>query len=229
MAVKLPFYTSVTLNNSEVPIQAEYVMSLTSAYDPDLTSTGGQPRGFDQWTTLYNGYFVRGVEYKILVRPSSDTGSTTAAMSQIVGVTAGPEGFSSANFTTLYDYMEYPKSKYHKSRITARNATVESENAVYNGGARWFTGYISNRNLIRYYGAKGIAASTQAGVNTVWPIDFQAASNADPFAENELVIWAASLPQDGASTPIALPFMHAEIQLVYHVEFYAPVFPLSST
>lgn len=146
----------------------------------------------------------------------------------MVGITAGPEGFSSQNFTTLYDYMEYPKSKYHKYRITMRNATVESENAGYNAKPNWFRGYISNKNLIRYYGARGNQSASASGTVALWPNDYTAAINADPPLENELCLWAASLPEDGASTPIALPWIHAEIQLTYHVEFFDPVFPLSS-
>lgn len=226
--VKLPYYNSVVLNTVETPAQAEYLFSVNSAFDPDLTGTGSQPRGFDQWAAKYSRYQVKGLAYKILLRPSSDSAVSTSAVSMLLGITAGPEGFSSQNFANITDYMEYPKSQYHKWRTTARNVTVESENAAYNSKPRYFTGYISCKSLTSYYGRKGINTADAAGALATWPTDFSAAVNSDPGAELELCLWGAALPQNGSASLPALPHVHADVSLTYYVEFYNPIYPSAS-
>lgn len=224
--VKLPYFTSFPINVNEVATQAEYRFSLTSAFDPEITGTGAQPRGFDQYSTLYSNYLVKGVAFKILLRPSSD--SAAPALTMLVGVTAGPEDFSAQNFANVTDYMEYPQSKYHRVRTTTRNASQPSENAAYNSRANFFKGYFSNRALNRYYGGRGIQAASATGTEFTWPTDFSAAVNADPLAENELVVWAASLPQDGSASLPTLPYINVDCHLTYYVEFFNPVFPAAS-
>lgn len=44
-----------------------YIFKLNSLFDPDHTSTGHQPRGFDQWKTMYNKYCVIGAT--VLIEP----------------------------------------------------------------------------------------------------------------------------------------------------------------
>lgn len=39
----------------------------TSLFDPDLTATGHQPKGFDQMAALYRRYFVIGSKIKIMI------------------------------------------------------------------------------------------------------------------------------------------------------------------
>jgi hypothetical protein len=46
---------------------------LNSAYDPDLTATGHQPLGFDQWASFYNHYVVDRVTWEMMVAPYSGT------------------------------------------------------------------------------------------------------------------------------------------------------------
>lgn len=54
-----------------------YIFRANSVFDPDLTATGHQPMGFDQWTSLYNHYVVVGA--RITVQPVTDSGQNTAA------------------------------------------------------------------------------------------------------------------------------------------------------
>lgn len=42
-----------------------YVFSLNGAYDPDVTGTGHQPRGFDQWMALYKRFKVYKADVEI--------------------------------------------------------------------------------------------------------------------------------------------------------------------
>lgn len=54
-----------TLNPGAAGIPASHVYSANGAYDPDITGTGHQPRGFDQLMALYDHYFV--VRSKIIL------------------------------------------------------------------------------------------------------------------------------------------------------------------
>lgn len=213
------------MNSTETAVNAEFVMSLTSAFDPEITNAGAQPRGFDQWANLYNNYRVTGVSYEIIVRPSSDSDSNVSACNIMCGVTAGPEGFQVQNFATIYDYLEYPKSKYHKYRLTARSESLPSELNAYNGSVKKFKGYINNYKLSRFYGQADASGTTMFN----FPTDYSAKVNADPSAEQELTIWAASLLQDGDSLTFEpLPFTYADIRMVYYTTFWNPIFPAVS-
>lgn len=230
--VKLPYFESIRLVDTENIVQTEHIMDLTSAYDPNQTGTGGQPRGYDQWASIYGNYIVRGVAYKIKIRPSSDTAATNVATNFILGVTCGPEGFSSQNFQDLKDYMEYPKSKYHKWQHSTREVNNPREGAMYRGRTDYMSGYVSNKKLLRYYGAKGIMGASVGGQTVyIYPNDYAAPTGTSPASINELCLWAASLPEDGNAFDGGekyLPYMYADVRLVYYVEFWNPVFPIVS-
>lgn len=226
--VKLNYYETVLLASTEVAAQAEYVFNLNSLFDPNQSGTGSQPRGFDQWASMYSNYLVKGVAYRIKLRTSTDTDSSSAALSTIVGMTAGPEGFSAQNFSTITDYIEYPRSKYHRWRLTTRNATQPSENAAYNSGQGTFKGFISSKALQRYYGSRGIMGVESFGTNTIWPTDFSAPVTGNPASLMEICLWAASLPQDGSGSYLALPYTYADVLLTYYAEFWGPKYPTTS-
>lgn len=54
------FIQSVSIGNEGL-----YKFRLNSLFDPDLTGTGGQPAGFDQWKLLYSEYRVMAVDVDI--------------------------------------------------------------------------------------------------------------------------------------------------------------------
>jgi hypothetical protein len=83
--LRLPYWTGVTLS-STATLASTYVFSANGAYDPDITSTGHQPMGFDQMMLWYEHYTVMkskitvnftnqsssvGVNVVIAVRPST--------------------------------------------------------------------------------------------------------------------------------------------------------------
>ncbi len=55
---------------------SDYVFSLNNVYDPNVTGTGHQPLGFDQWATFYANYVVTKATVKIT--PFVNTASTAA-------------------------------------------------------------------------------------------------------------------------------------------------------
>jgi hypothetical protein len=52
---------------------------LNSCFDPDFTSTGHQPMGFDQWGAFYNHYVVLGCSWELSALHSGSSGTMFAA------------------------------------------------------------------------------------------------------------------------------------------------------
>lgn len=71
--VTLPYYSVATLT-SATPA-AWYTFSLNNVYDPDVSGTGEQPLGFDQYSQFYGRYRVMGVRFVI-----EFVNTTTSAM-----------------------------------------------------------------------------------------------------------------------------------------------------
>lgn len=46
-------------------VEFDYAFRANSLFDPDLTGTGHQPRGFNQWEVFFNQYKVHATEYKV--------------------------------------------------------------------------------------------------------------------------------------------------------------------
>jgi hypothetical protein len=87
--VKLIYADKVTLTGASGLIE-NYQFRLNSLYDPDLTSTGHQPFGFDQWALFYESYVVTKATYEVYCQPS--TGSTPVLVSAYVSDDASYPG-----------------------------------------------------------------------------------------------------------------------------------------
>jgi hypothetical protein len=73
--VELTYCDQVLVNTRNMSSGHPYLFRLNSLFDPDYTSTGHQPRGFDQWKTMYNKYCVIGA--KVLIEPLQCVGTTS--------------------------------------------------------------------------------------------------------------------------------------------------------
>lgn len=62
---KTRYVQSVTIDPSAGGIAASHVFRLNSLYDPDYTTSGHQPVGFDQIMPMYNHYTVIGARARI--------------------------------------------------------------------------------------------------------------------------------------------------------------------
>lgn len=60
---KLTYNQTVAI--SDAGAEFDYVFRANSLFDPDLTGTGHQPRGFDQWATFYGQYKVHSCGYHV--------------------------------------------------------------------------------------------------------------------------------------------------------------------
>jgi len=65
-------YTEPISINPLVGAAGQYVFSANGLYDPNITSSGHQPMGFDQLMTFYNHYEVIGAKIKMSIVPSSE-------------------------------------------------------------------------------------------------------------------------------------------------------------
>lgn len=68
MFVTLPYVTTQRTFLGTGDTQTDNVFNINSAYDPDNTGGGHQPRGFDQWAAVYGRYRVHGVKAYLLIR-----------------------------------------------------------------------------------------------------------------------------------------------------------------
>lgn len=76
-----------------------HVFSAGGMYDPDITGSGHQPRGFDELMDAFNHYLVIGAKITISAR----AGSTSPANLNTIGITLRP---SSGIVSSVTDYYE---------------------------------------------------------------------------------------------------------------------------
>lgn len=62
LMVKLKFNSERGVNTG-TGNAVTHTYAINSAYDPDFSGTGHQPRGFDQWSNFYARYKVHGCKY----------------------------------------------------------------------------------------------------------------------------------------------------------------------
>lgn len=80
MTVKLRYADQVTLSTTSLGY-ASYFMRLNSVYDPDFSSTGHQPTGYDEWAAFYNYYRVLSVSGRLSIMDGSSAASSSTVFS----------------------------------------------------------------------------------------------------------------------------------------------------
>lgn len=108
-----------------------------------------------------------------------------------------------------------------------RNTTMASGLGSFQAPPGWRAkGYVNMYTMHKEFG--GIDEDTPT--NTFeWPKDYMGDPvNTQPSAEQYLVLFAGSLPQDGAGSGVSLPYLYAAVRLVYYVEFSNMVYPSES-
>lgn len=105
-------YADVISRTNVVGGFQDYQFRLNSLHDPDLTGTGHQPLGYDQWTGFYGRYRVFAVSYVIqFCSQNNATGNTFAIC---------PTN-SSTSFSSMSQAMETIQSRY---RVTGAGENV---------------------------------------------------------------------------------------------------------
>lgn len=77
MMVKMRYQTNIVLDHGIAGI-AVHVFSANGLYDPDITGTGHQPRGYDQLMTMYDHYVVMGSKITAAFASRSSAANTNA-------------------------------------------------------------------------------------------------------------------------------------------------------
>lgn len=78
--IGLPKSKLVTLHYTDhknMQLGDNWTFKINSAYDPDAAVGGHQPKGYDQWMSLYNKYTVVGAKYKFTFTWDSAAMATT--------------------------------------------------------------------------------------------------------------------------------------------------------
>lgn len=78
MTVALPYV--VSLRAAPASFGVDQTFRMNSCFDPDFSGVGHQPRGWDQWSAVYNQYRVGRVDFNILVRNRGDHGIICRAL-----------------------------------------------------------------------------------------------------------------------------------------------------
>ncbi len=123
---------------------ATYFFKANDLYDPNYTSTGHQPLGYDQLAAMYNKYCVVASEIRVTFCPKTTSDTVQTMGGVIVSST------SSLGGTSLYEILEQPLNRY----ITFRNLSNY-------GGPRSVTNSV---NVSRFTGVKDVI--TSPGFNT---------------------------------------------------------------
>ncbi len=97
--VKLRYCSTETLNPGVAGTVANHVYSANGLFDPNITGTGHQPMGFDQWMAFYNHYHVIGS--KITVNFVSKGTTTVDENTYIVGVKVAPSTTLETSLSTV--------------------------------------------------------------------------------------------------------------------------------
>lgn len=214
--VKLAYWDSITLNTLlSADNYIEYTFAINGLHDPDITGTGHQPRGWDQWKNFYGYYLVRGCKYDITFRFSGIDSGADAAVSGMAGIHVG--GYNEATlFDTIDDFMERPLDPHEKRKHWSAGSSTAREVATIYGKTN-FKGFIKCKQIQQLYQR-----------DSIWPQNFITVNNTNPSSpfRQDLVLWAASLPTGtGTSSGVEtnnLPTTFVEVLLTYYVELSDP-------
>lgn len=109
----LRYTEHVTSITSTVGALGSYVFRANGCYDPNYTSTGHQPMGFDQWAALYNHYVVLGSKMTLKVLPQE------ANVSPCIIGTILTDG-SAVPYSTPGTFIEAKRGPYRLFKATDR-------------------------------------------------------------------------------------------------------------
>lgn len=107
---------------------AGYVFSGNGLYDPNITGTGHQPRGFDQLMAMYDHYVVVGSKCNVKLAPSNQTPAICClAVQDGTGVSSD-----------INNYLEHRLSRYTStgSDMSSRSLTIASSPRTYLGRSK---------------------------------------------------------------------------------------------
>lgn len=159
---RLRYAQEVTINPATVA--ASYVFRANDVYDPDVTGTGHQPRGFDEWMNIYEKFTVVGS--KIRIEPiaphtADQAPSTWGILLSETGTVVSGSSLVAADMLEL-KYNKHHKAQYGEFNSVARHSLTSKFSAK------------------RFFGKKDILGGSQ----------FQGTSSTSPTEQAFYEIWA---------------------------------------
>lgn len=126
---KIRYNETVSINPGVGAVTA-YSFRANSVYDSNLTGTGHQGMGYDQWAAIYNHYIVIGSKIRATFHPVNAGTASTA-----FGIRLDDDGSSSSTLVT--DYIESGKCKY---AIQPDNYTIQHPKTLTHtfSAKKWF-------------------------------------------------------------------------------------------
>lgn len=166
--VKLRYVEHFTLDY--IASIAEYRFRCNSIFDPNLTGTGHQPMGRDQWAELYQRYMVVGAKATLTYVNTSVSAQTPAYIGMKVMTDPAP---LASTYSTVDELLEDKK--------TGRFVTI---GGTHNSSAipKWYS-------VTRKFSAK----KTFAVTNAIDDPDLGASMSTNPARQAYFVCWQASI------------------------------------
>lgn len=100
--VKLRYVADGISLNAGAAITSSHVFRANSVYDPDYSTTGHQPMGFDQWALIYNKYTVVGSKITVKFTPTTTNNITPGYL----GVCLGTSPTALSSYTSIDNILE---------------------------------------------------------------------------------------------------------------------------
>ena len=132
---------------------AVYVLSANGMFDPNISGVGHQPRGFDQWMTMYKRYTVIGSKITIVCGNTS-----TATTSENILVSCFPTMNTSVSLTQPYDMIEPKGTKWMAFTNGSTISTIKPNPKLTN-----------QINILKWLGKKDTDDDTISGLSSTNP------------------------------------------------------------
>lgn len=175
-SVKMRYVDSIQLNPGAASV-ANYQFRANSIFDPDLTGTGHQPLGHDEWQLFYNHYVVTSA--KITVQVMATTSNSSSMNSY--GIYLSDD--ATVPSTTPEELMEQGKGTYWVQMDHVNSGiSTKRHSLVY--GARSFFNLTDVKDNVDRIGAAFGANPTELAFFNVWGADL---AGGDPGVSQVLV------------------------------------------
>jgi hypothetical protein len=112
----------VSLNPS-LGVISDYVFSANGIYDPNVSGTGHQPLGFDQWMGLYDHYHVVSSTIKATFVPADTTAANAAGVCGIT-IRDSSASLTGADVTLLLENVVLGNQDYKQLPLVYDRGTI---------------------------------------------------------------------------------------------------------
>jgi len=177
--VKLRFVDSNLTLDPGAGLITSHVYSCNSIYDPDITTTGHQPMGHDQWSKIYRRYTVLSSKITVRWNPVNGGVSTNVQPCYFGIMLDEPGGLGVGSFSSVNNLLESRFSAGYKTG--GISASANNKSYVFPYTTKYF-------NSKKYFGTKNTVDDDLVSGNMG---DFGTGSS--PGSEPRYVVWCCSI------------------------------------